>query len=170
MLQLITFSASRKLRDSFNIYIKNQAAEEQEVSNRLVSRVCFCCCCLTLFWCLFVTSFFGRTTYLALPRSNKSFQTIFFHDSISRVLCYCYFLWVVQVRPNCTHILSKFDFFISLFDRAYLFKDSFDLKFYPCYRFTLSLAKKDEELRVPPEQFKDKTMRYLTYNVIIFSK
>lgn len=80
------------------------------------------------------------------------------------------FYGLVQVRPNCTHILSMFDFFISLFDRAYLFKDSFDLKFYPCYRFTLSLAKKDEELRVPPEQLKDKTMRYLTYNVIIFSK
>ena len=52
--------------------------------------------------------------------------------SISRVLCYCYFLWggkslsQMHVHSHCVDIL------ITLFDHVYLFKDSFDLTMYPC--------------------------------------
>lgn len=75
------------------------------------------------------------------------------------------FLGVVRVRLKYTRILIVLvlDIFISLFDHGDLFKDSFDLKIYPCFRFTLSLSKKDEELRVLREQLRDKTVRYFTY-------
>ena len=92
--------------------------------------------------------------------------------ALARSVTIVIFLGLVRVRLKYTRILIVLvlDIFISLFDHGDLFKDSFDLKIYPCFRFTLSLSKKDEELRVLREQLRDKTVRYFTYNVIVFSK
>ena len=91
---------------------------------------------------------------------------------LARSVTIVIFLGVVRVRLKYTRILIVLvlDIFISLFDHGDLFKDSFDLEIYPCFRFTLSLSKKDEELRVLREQLRDKTVRYFSYNVIVFSK
>ena len=56
------------------MYLKEQAVEEQELINRLVSWVVYIAVASSEFDVYLLLQFFGRTTYLALPRSNKSFH------------------------------------------------------------------------------------------------